>query len=38
MGTEARTGYNIRNWAKYNEALINRYDITFWFSDDILSH
>jgi hypothetical protein len=37
MGTEARTGYKIRNWANYNEALVNRYDITFWFSDDILS-
>jgi len=37
MGTEARTGYKIRNWAKYNEALVNRGDITFWFSDEIIA-
>jgi len=37
MSTEARTAFKIRNWAKYNEALVNRYDVTFWFPDDILS-
>jgi hypothetical protein len=37
MCTEARTAFKIRNWAKYNEALVNRYDVTFWFTDDILS-
>jgi len=37
MCTEARTAFKIRNWAKYNEALVNRFDVTFWFTDDILS-
>ena len=37
MSKQARTAYKIRNWSKYNEALVNRYDITFWFSDEILS-
>jgi hypothetical protein len=36
MSTEACTGYNIRNWANDHEALVNRYAITFWFSDAIL--
>jgi IS5 family transposase len=36
MSTEARSAYKIRNWAKYNEALVNRGDVTFWFSDEIL--
>jgi len=36
MGTEARKAFKIRNWAKYNEALVNRGDITFWFSDEII--
>jgi IS5 family transposase len=36
MSTEARAAYKIRNWAKYNEALVNRGDITFWFSDEII--
>jgi len=37
MSTEARTAFKIRNWAKYNEALVNRFDVTFWFTEDILS-
>jgi IS5 family transposase len=37
MSTEARTAFEIRNWAKYNEALVNRGDITFWFSDEIIA-
>jgi len=36
MTTEARSTYKIRNWAKYDKALVNRGDITFWFSDEIL--
>ena len=31
-----KSTYKIRNWAKYNEALVNRGDITFWFSDEVL--
>jgi hypothetical protein len=36
MSTEARTTCKIRNRAKYNESLVNRGDITFRFSDEIL--
>ena len=25
-----------RNWTQYNESLVNRGNITFWFSDDVL--
>jgi len=32
----ARSTYKIGNWAKYNESLVNRGDITFWFSSEIL--
>ena len=27
---------NKRNWAHYNESLVNRGNITFWFSDEVL--
>ena len=37
MSMETRTAYKITKWAKYNAALVNRYDITFWFTDDLLS-
>ena len=37
MSTEARTAFKIRNWVKYNEALVNRGDITIWFSDEIIA-
>jgi Transposase DDE domain. len=36
MTNVARSTYKIRNWAKYNESLVNRGDITFWFSSEIL--
>lgn len=35
-GTRKGT-YKITNWAQYNESLVRRGDITFWFSDDVLS-
>ena len=31
------TRYRIKNWSNYNQALINRGDITLWFSEDFLS-
>jgi hypothetical protein len=37
MSTEAHTAFKIRNWANDHAALVNRYAITFWFSDEILS-
>lgn len=34
-GTRKGT-YKIRNWAKYNEALVQRGSITFWFNEDAI--
>ena len=31
---EKKRTYRIRNWAEYNKSLIQRGDITVWFSDD----
>lgn len=31
-----KTAYRLKNWAEYNQSLINRGDITLWFSDDAL--
>ena len=35
-GTRKGT-YKIRNWSKYNESLVQRGSVTFWFSEDVLS-
>jgi predicted transcriptional regulator len=32
-----KPGYKITNWAKYNESLVRRGDITMWF-DEVLDH
>lgn len=29
--------YQVRNWAQYNQALVNRGNITLWFDDEVLS-
>lgn len=29
--------YRIRNWRDYNEALVNRGSITFWFDEEAIS-
>lgn len=34
MSTKHQLGYKITNWRKYNESLVNRGDITIWFSED----
>lgn len=36
MENVARSTYKIGNWAKYNESLVKRGDITFLFSEEIL--
>jgi len=36
MVTQAKSSYKITNWRKYNESLVQRGSITFWFSDDVL--
>jgi len=37
MSSSAKTKYRIRNWKKYNNSLINRGSITFWFSEDVIA-
>lgn len=36
MVRTAKKSYKITNWAKYNESLVKRGDITFWFSDETI--
>lgn len=35
-GTRKGT-YKIRNWSKYNESLVQRGSVTFWFNEDVIS-
>ena len=35
-GTRKGT-YKIANWSKYNESLVQRGSVTFWFSEDVIS-
>jgi hypothetical protein len=37
MRKKDRPRYKIRNWAKYNEALVNRGNLTFWISDELIA-
>ena len=36
MVAKAKSSYKITNWRKYNESLVQRGSITFWFSDDVI--
>jgi hypothetical protein len=36
MAKTDKPRYKITNWAKYNEALVNRGDLTFWISDRVI--
>ena len=36
MVRAAKKTYKITNWTKYNESLVRRGDITFWFSDETI--
>ncbi len=36
MAQAVKGSCKITNWSKYNLALVNRGDITFWFSDEVL--
>lgn len=33
----SKTSYRVRNWKQYNKSLIERGNITIWFSDDVMS-
>ena len=36
MVAKAKASYKITNWRKYNESLVQRGSITFWFSDEVI--
>lgn len=36
MVANAKSGYKVKNWKKYNDSLVQRGSITFWFSDDVI--
>ncbi len=36
MAGKRKGTYKITNWRKYNESLVQRGSITFWFSDDVI--
>jgi hypothetical protein len=36
MVSKAKTSYRITNWREYNESLVQRGSITFWFSDEVI--
>ncbi|MCH8839248.1 MAG: IS5 family transposase [Planctomycetes bacterium] len=36
MVASRKTSYRITNWKDYNESLVRRGDITFWFDDDVI--
>ena len=35
MAGKRKGTYKITNWRKYNESLVRRGDITFWFDEDV---
>jgi Transposase DDE domain len=36
MVAKAKASYKVTNWRKYNESLVQRGSITFWFSEDVI--
>lgn len=34
--TDKKSSYKVTNWRKYNESLVCRGDVTFWFSEDVI--
>lgn len=36
MVAKSKSKYRITNWSKYNESLVQRGSITFWFSDEVI--
>lgn len=38
MVAKAKLSYRITNWGEYNESLVRRGDVTFWFSDDAIEN
>jgi len=38
MAKSSKRAYKITNWAKYNESLVQRGSITFWFDEDVVEN
>lgn len=38
MKDSVKASYKIKNWRQYNESLVNRGSITFWFDEETLAH
>ena len=36
MANGGKKAYRVVNWAKYNESLVRRGDITLWFDQDVI--
>jgi hypothetical protein len=36
MTAKVKTSYKVTNWSKYNESLVRRGDVTFWFDEDVI--
>lgn len=34
--SEAKTAYRVTNWSQYNESLVRRGDVTFWFDEAVI--
>lgn len=37
MASAAKTTYRITNWSQYNESLVRRGDVTFWFDEAVIA-
>lgn len=38
MSGKRKSTYKITNWRQYNESLVQRGSVTFWFSEDVIRH
>ena len=37
MAGKRKGTYKITNWSKYNDSLVQRGSVTFWFNEDVIS-
>ena len=35
---EQKRRYQVTNWSQYNDALVNRGDITLWFDEEVIEN
>lgn len=38
MVAKSKASYKITNWRQYNESLVQRGSVTFWFSEEVIDH